>query len=262
MDDNRNPLRRRVFLLLRIMLPVWAVLLGAFALPRFELDGRVATVAYWLSASGGRLGLPVMVFLILPVVIGRPGLTGNRRRRETRTIVGILLLILGATAFINERITKPAFAHPRPNIVELAEIGVLDMPAKDFYETQTKHERRQYLSSVLTKDFQHFPMSDRVRVEWAYETGFSFPSGHAFASMLFATFCVAMGMNYTTGPRRLVLYSLAGWAILVCYSRPVMRVHTPTDINCGGLLGVFMGTIAFVAVHRFLCKPEEEPPAV
>ena len=243
--------------LLKVMLPVWALLFGSFALPSVDLDSSLATVAYWLSATGGRLGIPVMVFVFTTFVVGRPGISVVRRRFETRAIVGVLILTLGLTAAVNEHVTKPAFAKPRPNLVELAELGVLKMDANDFYAIGSKADRRAHLRTVLPDDFNAIAISDRVRHEWIFETGYSFPSGHAFVSMLFATICVGMGMQLTRGTRRAILYAISGWAVLVCYSRPILRVHTPTDITCGGLLGILIGAAAFLVLSKVLNSSDE-----
>src|SRR6185436_8236458 len=91
-----------------------------------------------------------------------------------------------------------------------------------------------------------------VRGHWIAETGYSFPSGHSFSAMLFATYFLALGLTYFSGRRLWVFYLLAVWAVAVCFSRPILRVHSPTDVCVGAIEGVLAGVLAFLLVRGIL----------
>jgi len=44
-------------------------------------------------------------------------------------------------------------------------------------------------------------------------------------------------------------YLLPPWAMMVCYSRTILRVHSAADVTCGALLGVVVGVTTFVVVR-------------
>ena len=105
---------------------------------------------------------------------------------------------------------------------------------------------------VLETEPPPVELAPAVRRHWIQETGYSFPSGHSFAAVLFATFFLAMGVSYTRAPRVWLFYLLLPWALAVCYSRLILWVHTPTDVTFGGLGGLVLGFVAFLVVRAGL----------
>ena len=95
--------------------------------------------------------------------------------------------------------------------------------------------------------------SSSIEAHWIEETGYSVPSGHSFSAMFFATFFLTMAATYLTTKRLWMFYALLPWALAVCYSRPILRVHTPTDITLGGLQGLALGLVAW-AIARTLIR--------
>ena len=57
-----------------------------------------------------------------------------------------------------------------------------------------------------------------------------------------------------TSKRRWLFYALLPWAVAVCYSRPILRVHTPLDITVGSLQGLILGFIAWLIVRSLLTR--------
>ena len=55
--------------------------------------------------------------------------------------------------------------------------------------------------------------------------------------------------SYISTRRLWLFYLLLPWALAVCYSRPILRVHAPTDILIGGLEGILLGFVAFLLVR-------------
>jgi len=250
--------RRR---LSRIMLPAVALPLltyvvpglNPFMVPHIDPTGPLAVAAYWVAESGSPRGIPLIGMALTALLVSRPGITLKQRAVEALVIVLSVTILLGGGAYLNEHVIKPAFAIPRPNILELAqtpsESPVLKMSAKEFYALPDKLARSTYLKTVLTPEF---PLHERVREHWIAETGFSFPSDHSFSAMMFALFFLAMGLSHVSDKRLWVFYLLPVWAVAVCFSRPILRVHSPTDVCVGGLEGTLAGMLAFLLVRRVL----------
>ena len=210
-------------------------------------------VAYWIAESGGASGIPLIGALMTALVVGRGGVSNGRRVTEMLLIVFVVTVLLGGGAALDEHVVKPVFAVSRPNILELsqspADAPILGLSPAEFYALPDKTKRSEHLTKVLTEVVK---LDKSVRGHWIAETGYSFPSGHSFSSMMFATFFLAMGLSYFSGRRLWVFYLLVVWAVAVCFSRPILRVHSPTDICIGALKGILVGTLAFLLVRRIL----------
>jgi phosphatidylglycerophosphatase B len=174
-----------------------------------------------------------------------------RRLIMTGAIFCFVAVLAGGGAALNEYVIKPTFEIPRPNIVYLAGIngsGPLAMPAREFYALD-QNTRKKHLRTILETEPPVLPLHRLIRKHWIAATGYSFPSGHAFTAMFFATFFFAMGLTWLSMPRLLFSYLLLPWAVYVCYSRLVLQMHTTVDICVGGLLGLLLGVLAFVLVR-------------
>jgi len=223
--------------------------------PYCDLTSDVATVFYWTAQSGGRIGAPTIGVLMLVILITRHGMSGARRTLETALIVIVVAIFAGGGAALNEHGMKEALKIPRPNIVYLAGAdgaGPLGMSPDEFYGKGDKEARSELLRKTLETEPPPVKLGPAIRDHWIEETGYSFPSGHAFAAMFFATFFLATGVSYVSIPRRRLFYLLLPWALAVCYSRLVLRVHTPTDITIGGLEGLVLGFMAFLIFRAVL----------
>lgn len=79
------------------------------------------------------------------------------------------------------------------------------------------------------------------------ELTFSFPSGHAAASMAVAAACVFLAWRT---PRRVLVVAVSAlYVVLVGLSRMYLGVHYPTDILAGWLLGGVWVAIIFAVVY-------------
>jgi len=245
------------------ILPVWLLVLGTFALPAFDLSGSLGAAAVLAADAGGKLGAPLAAALALALVLTRPGPSAAQRGRELGVLLGALAVFLGGGAWLNEHVVKPRLAVPRPNLVELAAAEALGEDAAAFYARGDKEVRRHRLREVLeAPGFHAVALHPAVREHWIEETGYSFPSGHATAALTFATLFVALGLLLLEGRRRLLIHLLLPWALAVCYSRPVLRVHSPADVTVGGLQGIALGLAAFVAARALLGAPGASDDAV
>ncbi len=221
--------------------------------PYFDLTNTLSTVVYWITQSGGRFGAPVVAALMLTLLVARSGITSRRRWREAGVIALIALFFGGGGSALSVYVLKQQFKVPRPNIVWLAGnhgSGPLGMTPQEFYESGSKQDRRELLAKTLGGVPRPVTLSPAIEAHWVAETGYSFPSGHAFSAMFFATFFLALGVTYLTTKRLWVLYALLPWAVAVCYSRSILRVHTPTDLTVGGFLGFTAGLLAWAVAHK------------
>lgn len=225
--------------------------------PYFDLTQTFSQLAYWLSQSGGKSGAPVVAILMLMLLVTRAGITFHRRWKEAGIIVLVATLCAGGGAALNEHMLKPQLKTPRPNIIWLAGengSGPLGMNPEEFYEIGDKKARSKVLAKVISGVPKPVPLSPAIEAHWSQETGYSLPSGHAFSAMFFASFLLALAATFLTTKRIWLFYTLLPWALAVCYSRPILRVHTPTDITIGGLQGLTVGLLAWVVTWVLVRK--------
>ena len=245
-----------LFLSLSFIVP----LLDSTSAPFFVLNSLFSDAVYWLSQSGGKFGAPVVGLLMLAVLVGREGISVKRKWTETCLVVLVISLLAGGGAVVNEHVIKAELKIPRPNILWLADGHVagksessrLGVSAEQFYNTGDKEARRLPLQKVLDQQPAILQLSPLIKAHWIEETGYSFPSGHAFSAMFFAAFFLLMATSYLSGKRFLFFYVLLPWAIGVGYSRTILRLHTPADITLGGLQGLLVGICAWLLVRTLI----------
>jgi len=254
-----------VMLMLLMLLLTWTQpVINALQVPYSRLDSTYTELALWFSDSGHFpwVALPGVVALL--ILVSRKGLSRRIRLTMVLYVVLVSVALAGGGAWLNENSIKENLKHPRPNIVYLAGQsgnGPLGMTAMAFYQgnagqTRTKSQRSEILQQVLNQSPAPVTLSAGVRNHWIQETGYSFPSGHSFAAMFFASFFIGLGFSCVSGWRSYILYLLMPWAVAVCYSRLILRVHTPLDITIGGLEGLVLGIGGFL-LYRFIMKKHE-----
>ncbi len=253
MDRSKGAVLKRLAL---FVVPAALLLPLSFGLPKLSLDGPLAQFVYWLSESGGKPGIPAVAAILLLILVTRPDFNAGKRFREAVVLLGSLGLVVGVAAVVNEHVVKPGFSVARPNIKAMAERGVLGKTPEEFYALGDKDARREYLEKQVERpEFAAaYDLHPSVRAHWVHETGFSFPSGHSLASMTFATYFLSLALCLLRGPRAWIFFALPTWAVLVCYSRVLLTVHSPTDVSVGGAEGVFIGTAGFLLAHFLLGK--------
>lgn len=257
---NKTPsLARRIAL---VLLPTFALVLCSFLLPKIALDGPLAVLAVRFSDTGYTTQMPFLCVGVIALVISRPSLTTRRRTVEGVAMLLAMIVALAGNAWINENIIKPNFAVARPNMIALTEAGALEPEIDDpaeFYALGDKSARRDYLEEKL-EELDEPALAPLVRDHWAYETGYSFPSGHSTAAITFATLMAALALTWMSGWRLTVLrVAVPIWALCVVYSRVLLTVHSPVDVTVGALAGIGWGLLGFAfvrwAVGRFGVDP-------
>ncbi len=217
---------------LAAMLLVLALLLPAFLLSP-GIPGSDGLLRLWwgLSLSASKYGL-------FWVALGFSLMLGASVRQLLRVLLPVLLMI-GAGAWINEHLVKPSVAQPRPDIMFLASAAagpVLPEGASAFYDLPDKASRSQRLEQVWGTAALQLPVL--LQEHWTEETGYSFPSGHAFAATALAAWLSLWVI--CRGRRRWLLPLFWGWMLAVCYSRIELGVHRPVDIGAGALEGLVL----------------------
>ena len=246
-----------IFTWLLISLTFVVPLLDSTHPPYPGLNNFFSEIAYWLALSGGKYGAPVIGVVMLFFFITRKESKDKKTWQEATVIVLLSSILAGGGAAINEHIIKTELKISRPNIIWLAGdngFGPLGMQADQFYELGNKEVRRKPLMKVLTQQPAPIALSSSVESHWVEETGYSFPSGHAFSAMFFASFLLAMAITYITTKRIWIFYALLPWALAVCYSRTILRVHTPLDVTVGGFQGMVVGLVAWFIARVLLRK--------
>ncbi|MFW2373965.1 MAG: phosphatase PAP2 family protein [Gammaproteobacteria bacterium] len=229
--------------------------------PYFSLDQVFPEMAYWLSQSGGKFGATIIGLLLLVLLVTRYGINNNRRWKEAGVVLLIATIFAGGGAAFNEHIIKTKLKIPRPNIIWLAGengSGPLGMTTEQFYNRGNKEVRSQLLRETLRQQPAPVALSGSIEAHWIDETGYSFPSGHAYSAMFFAAFFLAIAASYLSTKRIWLFYALLPWALAVCYSRTILRLHTPADITLGGLQGLVLGMIAWAIARTLIRKFTQE----
>ena len=259
-DKGTNAMMRRIGIPVAI---TWLLIALTFLLPLvdstrppyFDLSGIFAEIAYWIAWSGSPLGGPILVTVLIAVLVTSRSISNQDRWREGSIIAITAIIIGGGGAALNENTIKTELKIPRPNVTLLAGVegaGPLAMTAKQFYSLDEPTGRRNAMLNALSQESMPVSLSPLVASHWADETGYSFPSGHAYGAMLIASLFLALSVTFLPFENARYFYLLLPWACAVCYSRPILRVHTPTDITVGGLIGVVAGLAAWLLVRLLL----------
>lgn len=262
-EGGNEALGRNIYLRAGVpVFAVWLLLPVSFLLPLIDstrppyvdLSQTLADTAYWLAQSGGVAGAPLIGLALIVLLVSRPGINRGRRLSEAAIFVFVGVVFAGGGSSVNEHVLKAELKVPRPNVVWLAGnngSGPLGMTPSEFYQSGDKTARRKPMMAALAQ--KPVLISPAIEAHWIDETGYSFPSGHAYSAMFVATFFLFLAVTYLSPRRRWIFYCLLPWALAVCYSRPILRVHSPTDITVGGLLGVSLGIVAW-ALARTMVK--------
>ena len=236
----------------------WLLLTGLWVLallPAFFLrlplppDGAWVAPALWLSFSGSKYGLP-LVALSLFLVLAR-----NRGELYLLVLPALLFLVLGAA--FNEHLLKPWMNQPRPNIEWLGSRAggpVLAEGAAAFYRIEGKAARSRHLAEQLARSDLALPRD--LSRHWIDETGFSFPSGHAFASAALGGWLLFWMLCWRR--RTWLVSGVVLWGVGVSWSRLVLGVHRPQDVLAGTCQGLLLALLVVLAARWWLRRARGE----
>jgi len=243
-----------------LLVPIFVDRLDPATEPRIDLTGTVALIAWVFAESGQTLGIVTIAAALLAVLGTRPGSSPRSRLVTIAVMIAVSVLVLYGGKLLNDHVVKPAIGVARPDIEQMAELDVLGMDVDRFYEL-SKEARSDHLDAIKSSTgFGEIVMRPEVRDHWVKETAFSRPSGHALASMTFATFYLSVALSLLSGWRRWPFYLLAPWAVFVSLSRPILRVHWPADIVIGGFAGIVIGAAGYLLTRFLLQRLESRSP--
>jgi phosphatidylglycerophosphatase B len=232
-----------------LALVAWLGLWPSYLLPSRDVAEPLAVAAVIVAWTASRQGGPLVVVLVLLLTTIRRGLSRGEHLAELAALSAGLLVWVAGGALLNEYVLKPVLGAPRPYVHMLVEAGLLP-DAAAFYEPPTRQQRRPVLEGLLAERPERLAgLHPWVRDHWVDETGYSFPSNHALASMAVATCLSAWGWSYLRGARFWASQCLFVWSVAVCYSRPLLLVHYPRDILWGGAMGIVLGLAAYASAH-------------
>lgn len=246
------------------MLCAWLGVAASFALGLRSAPVAVGVGAWFLSLTASRLVLPWLALLSVVWLVSRPGVRRERRLIRALLVATVFALFLAGGSWLNERVIKPALAVPRPSVAALVDAGALPEGSRAFYALPSVTQRRARLHAVMAAAVGDAaaPKDAHVRAEWGAMVGYSLPSGHAFASMLFATLCFGLARLLRPPGWRFAGWLLAPWAVAVAWSRPLIGVHTPLDVTVGSGLGLALAMIGlWGSQHLLLRSPDAAPQA-
>lgn len=221
-----------------------------------DLRGPVAVFAYYLTLSGAGNIAPFSVAAIVLVLAARPGIRFGRRLSEFVLLYVVVTAVVLGWARVEPGL-KASLAQPRPVIVGLASTPAaapaLRMSVEEFYALpEHSKQRREHLASVLGPGFSAIAMDDRIRTHWIAMTDYGFPSGHAVGAMLNAIFFLAMGLSFLPSSWMWMPRLVLVWSVLICYSRPILREHSPTQALGGGIIGICLALLAFLVARLLI----------
>lgn len=113
------------------------------------------------------------------------------------------------------------------------------------------------LSSFLVIIFKHYFKIQRPENMMVWESGYSFPSGHATLSFTLAFMIIYIIFKYFFNHRKYVNYLYSALflsiATTVSFSRIILNVHRPIDI-IGGILFAFISTYLSIKIYYNINK--------
>lgn len=92
------------------------------------------------------------------------------------------------------------------------------------------------------------------------ETGYSFPSGHSTNNMAFYAFAIYLIYNNVKNKkiRNILCIVLGIMPLLIGFSRIYLRVHYPSDVIAGLLLGIVLVIIFIKLIYKRIKVFEED----
>lgn len=100
----------------------------------------------------------------------------------------------------------------------------------------------------IWKEPRPFSYSDIIRKDLNTSYGYSFPSGH---SQMTASFFTSLWLQF---PSRILLIFGIVMTLLIGFSRIYLGVHTPLDVFCGILIGIFLIIAVQLLMKKILCN--------
>lgn len=156
----------------------------------------------------------------------------------------LIILLAGGAILLGQyakSLLKEQVQEARPYVMWLDSEGRLD--PRQFYQLPRAQRSQQVRQMVA--GYSEIPQW--LKKHWAFETGFSFPSGHT----MFAASWALLGAGLLWPRRRyLTVVALMVWAGTVMASRLMLGMHWPQDLIVSTLISWLIVTLACWLVLR------------
>ena len=110
------------------------------------------------------------------------------------------------------------------------------------------------ISTIINQTLKHLITRPRpVGINLITETGYSFPSGHAMASVTFYGFIIYLiiNSNLPSKLKWIITFLLTFIIINICLSRIYLGVHFASDVGCGALLAISLLLIVTFYINKY-----------
>lgn len=204
-----------------------------------------AWAPFWnaVTETGGfTAGLVLLLILILIVV--KHFKINSGKFSDVNYFLSIVFLVFVFSMGFSQLYLKDYFKKPRPYQLYFVEKGILINKGEQFFSMPGK-EKSKFLEDITRKNPElineiYLPVLNN----WIYNSGFSFPSGHAQTSFYFAVIFSYVFFKIFKEEKKYFSLLPFIWAILVSLSRVLLGFHYPVDIAAGALAGMTTGLIA------------------
>ncbi len=213
----------------------------------FRNTDTLAPFWYMITLTGGVYGASLIIVL-LSVYLFHNNRKKPSARKNTLIFISIVVifqtLISASTLFI----FKDYFREPRPSQLYFIEKGVIENGGREFFAMPLE-EKNNYLRKRIDENKNNFQdIYPPILDSWIYETGFSFPSGHAQTGF-FLGIIMAYAL-YRTYPKKYFFIIPLIWAILLSLSRVMIGVHYPLDVTTGAFMSMVIA-LYIVSLKKF-----------
>ncbi len=200
---------------------------------------------FWnaVTETGG-FSAGIILLLILILILVKHFKINSGKISNLNYFLSIVFLIFVFSMGLSQIYLKDYFKKPRPYQLYFVGKGILANKGEQFFSMPGK-EKSKFLEDMTRKNTEllnevYLPVLNN----WIYDSGFSFPSGHAQTSFYFAViFSYVFIKIFKKEKKYFGLFPFI-WAILVSLSRVILGFHYPVDIAAGALAGMTSGFIA------------------
>lgn len=200
---------------------------------------------FWnlITDTGGFIG-GIVIFLFLMIILILHFKMNARKYSDMNLFLMLVFLIFVFTMGFSQWYLKDCFKKPRPYQLFFIEKGLISNNGEQFF-SMPRNQKSEYLQGLVKKNNESLSnVSLPVLNAWIYESGFSFPSGHAQTSFYYAVIFGFVFLNILPREKKYITFIPFIWAVLVSLSRIILGLHYPVDIAAGAFAGMLSGFVS------------------
>jgi membrane-associated phospholipid phosphatase len=144
---------------------------------------------------------------------------------------------------VTEYSLKDLFKKPRPSQNYFFEKGYLGINESVFFSMPLDQRKKYFEEKINPSDSQLTDIYSPILKQWIYESGFSFPSGHALTSFFFGTILSFLIFRTEVFKNKYLCFLPLVWSVIVSISRIVTGLHYPSDVTAGSIIGAAAGLV-------------------